>query len=159
MGTEIERKFLVREQSYKTGASVKEIRQGFLNDDAERVVRIRIEHDEAMITVKGITRGVSRDEFEYSIPMEDAAFMIEKICLRPVIIKTRYTLTSGGMTWEIDEFHGENEGLVVAEVELPSAGFPLVPPEWVGEEVTGDERFYNSNLVSNPYRTWKEQGK
>jgi adenylate cyclase len=152
---ETERKFLLKNDEYKFLAKGEFLSQGFLSTDPERVVRIRIEGENAWITVKGRTKGLSRDEFEYAIPLDEAAFMLENLCLQPTIRKNRYRIDHEGFTWEVDEFLGENEGLVIAEIELQDEGQAFSLPAWVGEEVTGDPRYYNANLVQNPYKHWK----
>jgi adenylate cyclase len=155
MAKEIERKFRVRNDSYKLFSTGVIFRQGYLNRDKERTVRVRVAGELAFITIKGLTDGFERLEFEYRIPLEDANEMLETICVRPLIEKIRYTVISDGHLWEVDEFIGENEGLVVAEVELKSSDEHVVIPEWVGEEVTGDARYFNSNLVIHPFNEWK----
>ena len=153
MGTEIERKFLVTGTAWKT-APGKRYRQGYLNSVKERVVRVRTIDDRGYLTVKGLTIGASRAEFEYEIPLEDASQMLDQLCERPLIEKTRYRVEHGGLVWEIDEFFGDNQGLVVAEVELESESQPFERPAWAGDEVTGDPRYFNSNLIKMPYSTW-----
>ena len=155
MANETERKFLVRNQEYKSLGTKHYIHQGFLSTDKERVVRIRVFDEQAFITVKGKNTGATRTEFEYEIPLEDAKFMLEQICVRPTIEKYRYNINYEGFTWEVDEFLGENEGLLVAEIELEVADQEFSLPGWVGEEVTADPRYYNANLVKNPYKNWK----
>jgi len=155
MANEIERKFLVINQDYKSLGTKHYIHQGFLSTDKERVVRIRILDEKAFITVKGKTTGMTRAEFEYDIPLDDARFMLENLCLNPTIEKYRYNINFEGFTWELDEFLGENEGLLIAEIELESADQEFLRPDWIGEEVTDDPRYYNANLVKNPYRNWK----
>lgn len=155
MGVEIERKYLVTSDAFKEGASGELYRQGYLNSAKERVVRIRIRGDAGFITIKGIAKGVERSEFEYAIPREEAAFMLENLCEQPIIEKTRYRLEFAAKIWEIDEFHGENTGLIVAEIELESADESFQRPPWLGEEVSADWRYYNSNLLLNPYSKWK----
>jgi len=155
MPIEIERKFLVKDNSYRSLGPCIHIRQGFLSTEKERVVRVRIMGDEAFLTIKGKAEGIARSEFEYPAPVEDAKFMLDKLCLRPTMEKYRYTIIIEDFTWEIDEFLGENEGLVIAEIELINADQPFPKPEWIGEEVTGDPRYYNANLVNYPYKSWK----
>ena len=155
MGKEIERKFLVTGDAWRTG-ECSDYRQGYLSIDKQRTVRVRVAGDTAFLTVKGITKGATRAEYEYPIPVTDAQAMLETLCLRPLIEKRRYRIQYNGMTWEIDEFLGENAGLVVAEIELETAQQPFDKPGWVGEEVTSDPRFYNANLVTRPYRTWNK---
>lgn len=148
MAKEIERKFLVLNQSYKEKAEVAiDIRQGYLSRDPKRTVRVRIKDDKAFLTVKGLTKGCVRDEWEYEVPYEDAIDMLESIAIPPVISKTRYIVKHDQFVWEIDEFHGSHQGLVIAEVELPTLKTVLDNvPDFVGKEVTGDSRYYNSNL-------------
>jgi CYTH domain-containing protein len=155
MAQEIERKFLVKDARYRPLGSYMHIRQGFLSTDKERVVRVRIHGKKAFLTIKGIAIGISRAEYEYKIPMADAKFMLDYLCIQPTIGKYRYNVNIEGFTWEIDEFTGENEGLVIAEIELKSDDQKFPKPEWIGEEVTGDARYYNANLVKNPYKRWK----
>jgi adenylate cyclase len=156
MGLEIERKFLVRDLSVLAGVPGTAFRQGYLSTDPERSVRVRRSGDVAFVTVKGLTgpSGTTRAEFEYPIPAEDADAMLDELALRPLIEKTRYRVEAGGRLWEIDVFSGANDGLVVAEVELPTEDAAVVVPSWAGAEVTGDPRYYNANLVAHPYRNW-----
>lgn len=156
MGKEIERKFLVTDQSYKALAKPVHYIQGYLISHKDRVVRIRIAGDEGFITVKGAANGATRSEFEYGIPLEDASEMLS-FCEKPIIEKYRYTLDYEGFTWEIDEFLRENEGLCVAEIELPSEDAEFIKPAWISREVTGDLRYYNNNLIKNPFRNWSSQ--
>ena len=153
MGKEIERKYLVIGQDWKElGAGVL-FRQGYLNSRKERVVRVRTMGDQARLTVKGITVGASRLEFEYEIPREDCDQLLE-LCEQPIIEKTRYKIPVGDLVWEVDEFHGVNQGLVVAECELTSEDQDIDKPDWIGEEVTGDSRYFNSNLIARPFTSW-----
>lgn len=146
MGLEKERKFLVTEDSYKQFAFKSiEIKQGYLNREPERTVRVRTCNDKGYITVKGKNEGILRLEFEYEIPFRDAEAILG-LCKTPIIEKTRYLIKNGDYTWEIDEFHGSKEGLTVAEIELPSIDAIFDKPYFIGEEVTGDVRYYNSNL-------------
>lgn len=146
MAKEIERKFLVKNQSYKDMAvSKKHICQGYLCREPERTVRIRIQDDEAMLTVKGCNRGYVRDEWEYRIPVTDARQMLA-LCQGNVIEKTRFIVMHDNNRWEVDEFTGKHAGLVVAEIELPEAETSFSLPRFIGREVTGDPRYYNSNL-------------
>ena len=155
MAVESERKFLVIGDAWKTGAAGVAYRQGYLSTVKERTVRVRTVGDRGFLTVKGLTRGISRLEFEYAIPAADAGRMLDELCERPLIVKTRYRVPFGGLVWEIDEFHDENEGLVVAEVELSESGQRFDRPAWVGTEVSDDPRYFNSNLILHPYRTWQ----
>lgn len=155
MAKEIERKFLVKSLEWKEQAEAILYRQGYLNSLKERTVRIRTINEKAFITIKGITVGVSRLEFEYEIPFADAKQMLDELVEKPIIEKYRYKLKQGDLMWEIDEFLGENEGLIVAEVELKDAQQTFVKPAWLGEEVSSDPRYFNSNLVLNPYKNWR----
>lgn len=155
MAEEIERKFLVDGEGWRSGQGTL-YRQGYLSTEKERTVRVRITGDSAALTVKGITRGATRAEFEYPIPVADAAQMLDTLCRRPLIEKRRHVLEHGGLTWEVDEFLGDNAGLVVAEVELTREDQAIERPPWLGEEVTGDPRYYNANLVDHPYSEWGE---
>ena len=153
MGTEIERKFLVREGPWREAGS-ETYRQGYLSTVKERTVRVRTINDKGYLTVKGISVGASRQEFEYEIPFEDAEELLDSLCKKPLIEKNRYKLDHGGLTWEIDVFFVDNEGLIVAEVELQSEDQVFERPDWVADEVTSDPRYYNANLINNPYSKW-----
>lgn len=156
MGREIERKFVVDAGLWKRPASGGvSYRQGYLSVDPERVVRIRTDSSAGFITVKGITQNNQRAEFEYSVPLADALEML-RMCLPFIIEKTRYKVLYRGHTWEVDVFEGKNDGLVTAEVELARAGEALEMPDWVGREVSGDARYFNSNLVAHPFTTWND---
>jgi len=157
MGKEIERKFLVKNDEWKALAKGKYYRQGYLSTVKERVVRVRTIDDKGFLTIKGLTVGVSRSEFEYSIPVEDANIMLDNLCEKPIIEKYRAKVEYGGLVWEIDEFHGENEGLTVVEVELKDENQQIEFPSWVGEEVSGDPRYFNSNLIAHPYTKWEQK--
>jgi len=157
MAQEIERKFLVKSNDFKEESFNKtKIVQGFLSTVPERTVRIRIRGDKGYITVKGIGNksGASRFEWEKEISVEDAENLL-KISEPGVIDKTRFNVKVGEHTFEVDEFYGENEGLTVAEVELSSEDENFVKPKWLGEEVTGQVKYYNSMLMKNPYKDWK----
>lgn len=154
MAKEIERKFLVNGEAWKAQAGATRYRQGYLNSAKERTVRVRTIDDKGYLTVKGITTGASRSEYEYEIPAVDAEAMLTDLCEKPLIEKNRYKIRAGEHTWEIDEFFGENEGLVVAEVELASEDQAFGKPGWVGVEVTGDPRYFNSNLIKHPFTRW-----
>lgn len=153
MGKEIERKYLVTGNQWKEMAEGVLYRQGYLNSRKERVVRARTMGEKAALTIKGITTGATRLEFEYEIPLEDCRQLLE-LCEQPLIEKTRYKIKVGQLIWEVDEFHGVNEGLTVAECELESEDQEIPLPDWVGDEVTSDPRYYNSNLIANPFSTW-----
>lgn len=153
MGKEIERKFLVKGSGYKDH-SIKaiEIAQGYLSYAPEATVRVRISDRHGFLTVKGKNRGVERGEWEYEIPLNDARELIDSLCGGKTISKTRFIVPYNGLTWEVDEFHGRLEGLVVAEVEIPSVDFDITPlPAFAGNEVTGDPRYYNSRLIDSDY--------
>ncbi len=147
MAKEIERKFLVKNSSFlELSASRQDIRQGYISRRPEGTVRVRICGDRAILTIKGRNDGAVRDEWEYPVPVEDAVLMLERCAEGTVIEKTRHIVPFGGFRWEVDVFHGAHEGLVVAEVELPSPDAAVPLPPFVGREVTGDPRYYNSNL-------------
>lgn len=154
MALEIERKFLVVGRSWRSDRGTL-LRQGYLNRDPQRTVRIRVSDDSAWITVKGLTTGASRSEFEYSIPVADAEALLA-LCERPLLEKTRYRIQHSGLWWDLDEFHGDNAGLIIAEVELTHENDAVDLPPWVGTEVTNDPRYFNSNLAVHPYRHWPE---
>ncbi|HFE62785.1 MAG TPA: CYTH domain-containing protein [Caldithrix sp.] len=154
MGKEIERKFLIKGDEWKKLGKGTVYRQGYLSTVKERVVRVRTIDDKGYLTIKGINRGATRLEYEYEIPLQDANEMLDELCERPLIDKTRYMVPYAGLKWEIDEFAGENQGLVFAEVELTDENQKIELPDWIGEEVTGDPRYFNSNLIKNPYTKW-----
>jgi len=154
MGKEIERKFLVRGDSWRAGAHGKRYWQGYLSTVKERTVRVRVAGDQGYITIKGITVGAARAEYEYEIPLADANQMLDTLCERPIVEKTRYRIPQDDIVWEIDEFAGDNRGLIVAEVELKDEHQNYPKPAWLGEEVTGDPRYFNANLVAKPFTTW-----
>jgi len=155
MGIEIERKFLVSGDGWKTVEPIP-LRQGYLNTDESRTVRVRTAGMNAFLTIKGITTNVSREEFEYLIPIEDAERLL-LLCSNSIVEKQRYVFSIGDLVWEIDEFSGENKGLVVAEVELESETQSIELPEWIGEEVSGDLRYYNSSLAIKPFSKWGDE--
>jgi adenylate cyclase len=155
MGTEIERKFLVRSDGWRSQGQSVLLRQGYLSSDPDRIVRVRIEGDAAVMTIKGRSRGATRGEWEYPIPLQDAEAFLEQLCEQPLIEKTRTRIEHEGMVWEVDEFLGDNAGLVVAEIELESEDQTFSWPDWVGEEVTLDERYFNANLIRHPYSKWR----
>jgi len=156
MGVEIERKFLVKTDSWRFPEKKMKLVQGYLNSGKERTVRVRTMEDRGFLTIKGITTGAVRSEWEYEIPYGDAREMLEKLCEVPLIEKVRCKIRYHGLIWEVDEFLGENLGLVVAEVELESENQPFDRPRWVGREVTGDARYFNSSLVRHPFCLWPE---
>lgn len=157
MGKEIERKFLVLRNEWDRNGEGLLYRQGYLSVEKQRVVRVRVVGNQGFITIKGIARGAARDEFEYEIPHSDAQQMLDELCIKPLIEKIRYRVKYSGMIWEIDEFKGDNEGLLLAEVELEDENQAVEPPRWIGQEVTGDPRYFNSNLIANPYIKWKDK--
>jgi adenylate cyclase len=155
MGTEIERKFLLRDDSWRASADAGLlIRQGYLSTDPERSVRIRRTGSRGLLTIKGASEGATRSEFDFEIDEEQADELLDTLCLRPLIEKTRYRIAHGGRTWEVDEFAGVNAGLVLAEIELSSEGELFDLPDWAGQEVTEDPRYYNASLVSHPFAVW-----
>jgi CYTH domain-containing protein len=154
MGKEIERKFLVQGDAWRKLAKGTHYRQGYLSTVKERTVRVRTIDDQSFLTIKGISVGASRSEYEYEIPVVDANAMLDHLCERPLIEKFRYKIADQGHTWEIDEFEGENQGLIVAEIELGAENESFNIPEWIGKEVTGDPKYFNSNLIKNPYSRW-----
>lgn len=154
MAKEIERKFVVTGEGWQETRSTT-YRQGYLSTEKERTVRIRIADDKGYVTIKGCPEGMTRDEYEYEIPLQDAEEMLETLCKRPLIEKRRHKIIYGGLRWDIDEFLGDNAGLVLAEVELSSAEQAIELPPWLGEEVTEDARYFNVNLVEHPYRQWQ----
>ncbi len=154
MSLEIERKFLVRSDAWRALGEPVTIRQGYICADPVRVVRVRIAGEGAWLAVKGLNIGATRIEFEYPIPLQDAADMLDGFCERPILEKRRTRIPVGDVTWEVDEFLGDNAGLIVAEVELGTADQALTVPDWIGVEVTGDARYFNSNLIAHPYSSW-----
>lgn len=154
MAKEIERKFLVQNDEWRTLAEGRYYCQGYIPTQGKQTVRVRIIGDQGYLTLKGPTMGISRSEFEYPIPLADAQAMLSELCDRPFIEKYRYRIPINGFTWEIDKFLGENQGLILAEVELTDAEQTVELPPWIGSEVTGNPRYYNSNLVKNPFKNW-----
>lgn len=151
MATETERKFLVIGDGWKSISDGARIAQGYLSIDADRTVRVRLAGNNAWITIKGRTEGISRAEFEYPIPPDEARELL-KLCLPSVIDKTRHRVSFGGHVWEVDVFHGDNEGLILAEVELADESVVPELPPWAGKEVSDDPRYYNSSLSRLPFR-------
>ncbi len=152
MAIEIERKFLVIGEEWRAAPAVY-FCQGYLNRSKERTVRVRVAGELGYLTIKGATTGASRAEFEYEIPLEDAKQLLG-LCDGPLIEKYRRKINHENMLWEVDEFLGENQGLVVAEIELESESQAFIKPDWVGVEVTADARYYNSNLSVQPFQKW-----
>ncbi|MEY2700889.1 MAG: hypothetical protein RIQ52_1644 [Pseudomonadota bacterium] len=162
MALEIERKFLLRGDGWRAGVSASsEMRQGYLNQEARASVRVRREVSEsgevlAFLNIKSATVGAVRHEYEYAIPESDAVHLLESLCAGPLVEKRRYQVPFGQHVWEIDEFFGDNAGLMVAEVELGAEDEAFLRPDWLGQEVTGDVRFYNTCLSRHPFSAWRE---
>jgi adenylate cyclase len=154
MGREIERKFLVTGDGWRKGAKRSRLSQGYLYAGKDKSVRVRLEDGQGTVTIKGPTLGASRAEYEYSIPAKDARELLSRLCERPLIEKTRSRVRRGGLVWEIDEFGGDNKGLVLAEIELRRPNQKVALPPWVGKEVTCDPRYLNSNLFKKSYKRW-----
>ena len=154
MAIEIERKFLVKDEAWRGDGAGEPIRQGYLCAVSEQSVRVRTVGRRAFLTIKAIKGGFSRYEYEYEIPLDDAGEMLDRICERPLIEKTRYVCDVAGLEWTVDVFAGNNDGLVLAEVELEHEDQPIEIPPWVDQEVTGDPRFLNANLFRHPYSAW-----
>ena len=155
MAIEIERKYLLKNDAWRAQADEgAEYVQGYLVGSPAASVRVRIEGEQAYINIKSATLGIRRTEYEYAIPLKDARHMLDKLCEKPLIKKKRYHVNHNGNIWEVDEFSGENNGLVVAEIELPNEETQPVLPDWIGEEVSGDPRYYNVSLVKHPYCKW-----
>ena len=155
MAKEVERKFLVKGDAWRTLAKGTTYRQGYLNSAKERTVRVRTTEDKAYLTIKGRTVGATRAEYKYEIPYDEGKTMLDSLAEKPLIEKRRYKIPAGDLTWEIDEFLGDNTGLIVAEVELKSEDQAFTRPVWLGDEVTGDPRYYNANLIKNPFTCWR----
>ena len=154
MAKEIERKFLVAHQAWRESVNTLHVfRQGYLSYDSERTVRVRATEVTGYLTIKGITEGLTRDEFEYEIPLADALALLQ-LCERPAIEKKRYIVPNGAHVWEVDVFEGVNEGLVVAEIELGSEDEAFDKPNWLGNEVSGDRKYSNSALSLHPFKDW-----
>lgn len=155
MATEIERKFLVNDDIWrKQTESHCHIVQGYLANTERGSIRVRVAGDDAHLNIKSMTLGVSRAEFDYPIPLDDAETMLQELCMRPLIEKTRYLVKHHEHLWEIDEFSGDNSGLIVAEIELGSPDENFSRPSWLGDEVSNDPRYYNVSLVEYPYSKW-----
>ena len=154
MGVEIERKFLLQGDAWRALGQPVLLRQGYLSSAPERVVRVRVEGGQAVLTIKGRSEGATRGEWEYPIPLADAEHFLERLCEQPIIEKYRRRIEFDGMTWEIDEFLGANAGLLVAEIELTSEEQAFPRPDWIAAEVTHDARYYNANLIRQPFSSW-----
>ena len=156
MAIEIERKFLVQHIDFLVDQQGTDFKQGYLNREGT-TVRVRIAGEHAFLTIKGKTEGISRMEFEYAIPKADAEVMLTTLCDRSAIEKTRYVVDYADKVWEVDVFHGANQGLIVAEVELDHENEPLTLPNWVGQGVSQDARYFNSQLASYPFCQWSDK--
>ncbi|MHB8790397.1 MAG: CYTH domain-containing protein [Desulfobulbaceae bacterium] len=156
MGVEIERKFLVAGTAWQENATAIRCCQGYLCPGSGVTVRVRTMDEQGWLTVKGRGEGLVRREYEYPIPVAEAREMLVEICVKPLIVKDRYRIEHAGLVWEVDVFAGENSGLVIAEVELTHPDQAISLPGWVGREVSGDPRYFNGALVTNPYSRWRE---
>ena len=156
MAIEIERKFLIKYIPTNRVKYSQSIKQGYIVNDSHKVIRIRKKEDQYFLTIKGNTIGLSRSEFEYSIPKNDAENLFDQFCLSGTIEKTRHYVQNKNHLWEIDEFHGRNDGLIVAEIELNSEDETFQIPDWVDKEVTSEKKYYNMNLLKNPFAKWKK---
>ncbi len=154
MFREIERKFLVIGDAWRKDAIVLELCQGYIYSSPLCLVRIRTENEQAFLTIKGPKDGIARTEFEYAIPLKDAKELLENVAKKPLIHKIRHKVLFENRVWEVDEFCGDNQGLIVAEIELKSEDEVLSKPAWLGEEVTHDARYRNAALAREPYTTW-----
>jgi adenylate cyclase len=158
VGQEIERKFLVANDTWRTHAVGKHYRQGYLPTQNGITVRVRVVEDMGYLTIKGPTIGITRTEYEYEIPVADAEQMLCDLCEHPLIEKIRHTLNVNDLTWEIDEFSGDNQGLILAEVELKDTHQPIQLPSWAGQEVSDDPRYFNAYLAKYPFCRWGDGG-
>lgn len=157
MAQEIEHKFLIANDGWREKVSHCAIyKQGYLSSQPTSSIRVRISDKQAWLNIKSATIGTQRAEYEYEIPLSDAHEILENLCLKPVIEKTRHFVKYENHLWEIDVFDGENAGLIVAEIELKSVGETFEKPDWLGEEVTQDVRYYNNNLARQPYSQWRD---
>ena len=157
MGVEIERKFLLANEGWRGQGIATRMRQGYLVADPVRTVRVRIEGGRAVLTIKGKSTGAARGEWEYDIPIADATELLDGLCEQPQVEKIRHRIEHAGHTWEVDEFLGLNAGLFVAEIELGAEDEAFEKPDWIGVEVTGDKRYYNSSLIRQPYSQWPDK--
>ena len=155
MGKEIERKFLVKGNKWRSLGKGVLYRQGYIPTSGKETVRVRIIGETGYLTIKGKTVGHSRLEFEYSIPLQDAQEMLDHLCSHPLIEKKRYKIPQGDLVWEVDEFLGENEGLIIAEVELETENQTITLPDWIEREVN-EPKYYNANLAKHPYSQWEK---
>ena len=157
MATEIERKFLLKNDDWKKLAAGVVYRQGYLGADGKRTVRVRVIGNKGFMTIKGKSVGISRMEYEYEIPVADADTLLAELCIQPLIEKKRYRIDYKGFIYEVDEFFADNEGLVVAEIELTSENQKFEKPSWLGREVSDDNRYFNASLVTHPYSLWQDK--
>ncbi|MBW4576397.1 MAG: CYTH domain-containing protein [Aphanothece sp. CMT-3BRIN-NPC111] len=157
MAIEIERKFLVKGDRWRSLATGILYRQGYIATQKGTTVRIRLVGEQGYITIKGKSVGISRAEYEYPIPAEDAQEMLDNLCEHPLIEKTRYKIKLAGLIWEIDEFAGENQGLIIAEVEITDENQNVELPEWIEREVSDDPRYFNVNLAKHPFQQWSQE--
>ncbi len=157
MAKEIERKFLVSGDAWQHLARGVPYRQGYICSGKNQTVRIRIVENKGILTIKGATRGICRNEYEYPVPIDEATEMLEELCEKPIIVKKRYHIYVAGFTWEVDRFLNENQGLVIAEIELSSEDQTFDKPEWIGAEVTGITRYYNAALHQHPFCKWSQE--
>lgn len=156
MAVECERKFLVVGDSWRRGAVGTLIRQGYLSERQQTAVRVRIAGEQGFLTIKSGDNGLIRAEYEYPIPLTDAEEMLDRLCARPLIEKVRYAVNHQGHAWVVDEFMGDNQGLLVAEIELDRVDQPFALPDWAGREVTDDPRYLNVNLARHPFSRWSQ---
>jgi len=154
LALEIERRFLVGDPAFLDDLQGTYFKQGYIEGRNRSAARIRLVGARALLTLKGATRGLVRSEYEYEIPTQDAREMLEELCEKPLVEKMRYEVEFAGNTWEVDVFYGDNEGLLMAEIELGHAEQVFDKPPWLGEEVSDDPRYFNSSLVRNPYKQW-----
>lgn len=154
MGIEIERKFLVQGEGWRQLGTGTRYCQGYLVNTVDRTVRVRVAGDQGYLTIKGNSDGIQRSEYEYAIPLADANELLNTLCQGPLIEKTRYRIPWQDVVWEVDEFSGDNQGLIVAEVELKDSNQALDLPEWIGQEVSDDPRYFNASLVNHPFSRW-----
>ena len=154
MGVEIERKFLLSGNGWRNLAEPVLLRQGYLSLDPDRTVRVRVEGTRGVLTIKGRNQGATRGEWEYDIPLAEANELLDGLCQQPLVEKYRSKIDYKGHVWEVDEFLGVNAGLVLAEIELASEDEAFDKPGWIGADVTGERRYYNSSLITSPYTSW-----
>jgi len=157
MALEIERKYLLRDVAWRALARGTLYRQGYLSTTPERTVRVRLIADKGYLTIKGVSKGAVRMEYEYQVPGDEAQTMLAELCEKPLIEKKRYKIDHKGLIWEVDEFFGENQGLILAEIELQNENQQFEKPEWIGIEVTQDTRYFNANLIRHPYQMWRDK--